>query len=144
MALDGRDGSARRGIGALLRDLAEGSAAFVRGEAKLATLEVGAAAAGIGKGTAFVATGAVFALLGGLSLLTGVILLIGDQWLPADLYWLAALIVLVIAGAIAVYFVRRGLALLSPSQLAPDETMTTLKEDKEWLKQRLTSGATSS
>ena len=28
--------------------------------------------------------------------------------------------------------------------LAPNETVTTLKEDKEWLKQRLTSGATSS
>ena len=144
MALDGRDRSARRGIGALLRDLAEGSAALVRGEAKLATLEVGVAAAGIGKGTAFVATGAVFALLGGLSLLTGVILLVGDQWLPADSYWLAALIVLVVAGAITAYVARRGLALVSPSQLAPDETMTTLTEDKEWLKQRLTSGATSS
>jgi hypothetical protein len=144
MSLDGRERSDRRGIGALLRDLAEGSAALVRGEAKLATLELGAAAASIGKGTAFVATGAVFGLLGGLSLLTGAILLIGDQWLPADRYWLAALIVLVIAGAIAAYVARRGLALLSPSRLAPDETMTTLKEDKEWLKQRLTSGATSS
>jgi tricarballylate dehydrogenase len=35
-------------------------------------------------------------------------------------------------------------ALLEPRQLAPTETVTTLKEDTEWLKQRLTSGATSS
>ena len=144
MALDGRESSTRRGFGALLSDLAEGSAALVRGELRLATLEAGAAARGIGKGTAFMATAAALALLGFLALVTGVILLIGDQWLPADLYWVAALIIVVVAGAIAAWLAKRGLALLSPSQLAPDETVTTLKEDKEWLKQRLTSGATSS
>ena len=142
MTLDGSNG--RRSIGALLRDLAEGSAMLVRGEVRLARIETGAAIAGVGKGTAFVATGAVLALLGSLSVLAGVVLLIGDQWLPADLYWVAALIVLLISGAIAAWFAKRGMALLSPSQLAPNETVTTLKEDKEWLKQRLTSGVTSS
>jgi hypothetical protein len=142
MAIDRRDGG--RGIGSLLRDLAEGSATLVRGEVGLAKLEIGGIVRGIGQGTAFVAMGAVCALLGGLSLLSGVVLLIGDQWLPKDLYWLAALIMLVVTGAIAAMFVKRGMALLSPKQLAPSETVTTLKEDKEWLKQRLTSGATSS
>jgi uncharacterized membrane protein YqjE len=142
MTPDGRNG--RRSIGALLRDLAEGSALLVRGEVRLARIETSAAIAGVGKGTAFVATGAVLALLGSLSVLAGVVLLIGDQWLPADLYWVAALIVLLISGAIAAWFAKRGMALLSPSQLAPNETVTTLKEDKEWLKQRLTSGVTSS
>ena len=33
---------------------------------------------------------------------------------------------------------------LSPRELMPDETVATLKEDKEWLKRQLTSGATSS
>ncbi|HMA22841.1 MAG: phage holin family protein [Gemmatimonas sp.] len=142
MTVDARDG--RRGIGALLRDLAEGSATLVRGEVRLAKIEVGAAVSGIGKGTVLVATGAVLALLGGLSLLAGIVLLIGDQWLPADLYWVAALIVLAIAGGIAAWFATRGMAHLSPRELVPDETATTLKEDIEWLKQRPTSGATSS
>ena len=142
MTFDGRNG--RRGLGTLLRDLADGSAALVRGEARLARIEIAQIATGIGKGTAFVATGAVLALLGSLSLLAGIVLLVGDQWLPADQYWLGALVVLVIAGAIAIVLARRGLSLLAPSQLAPTETVTTLKEDKEWLKQRLTSGATSS
>ena len=142
MTFDGRNG--RRGLGTLLRDLADGSAALVRGEARLARIEIAQIATGIGKGTAFVATGAVLALLGSLSLLAGIVLLVGDQWLPADQYWLGALVVLVIAGAIAIVLARRGMSLLAPSQLAPTETVTTLKEDKEWLKQRLTSGATSS
>ena len=141
MTFDGRNG--RRGLGTLLRDLADGSAALVRGEARLARIEIAQIATGIGKGTAFVATGAVLALLGSLSLLAGIVFLIGDQWLPADRYWLGALVVLVIAGAFAIVLARRGMSLLAPSQLAPTETVTTLKEDKEWLKQRLTSGATS-
>jgi drug/metabolite transporter (DMT)-like permease len=141
MTFDGRNG--RRSLGTLLRDLAEGSASLVRGEAKLAKVELSQMASGIGKGTALVATGAVIGLLGSLSVVAGIVLLIGDQWLPADQYWLGALVVLVIAGAIAVVLARRGMSLLAPSQLAPTETVTTLKEDKEWLKQRLTSGATS-
>ena len=142
MTFDGQNG--RRSLGTLLRDLADGSASLVRSEARLARIELSQIATGIGKGTAFVATGAVLALLGSLSLLAGIVLLIGDQWLPADQYWLGALVVLVIAGAIAVVLARRGISLLAPSRLAPTETVTTLKEDKEWLKQRLTSGATSS
>ena len=132
-----------RGIGVLLRDLAEESAALARGEVTLTRLEVGATVREIGKGTAFVAMGVVFALLGGSTVLAGIVLLVGDQWLPADRYWLAALIMLVIAGATAVWFARRGATLLSPSRIAPKQTMTTLKEDSEWLKRRLTSGATS-
>ena len=37
-----------------------------------------------------------------------------------------------------------GASLLSPRQLAPDQTVATLKEDTAWLEQQLTSGATSS
>src|SRR3954464_11977960 len=100
MAIDGRGNhDGRRSIGTLLRELAEGSATLVREEVRLAKIEIGQAVAGIGKGTAVVAMGAVFALLGVLSLLTSLVLLIGDQWLPKDLYWVAALVVLVITGA---------------------------------------------
>lgn len=142
MTVEGTDG--RRGLGTLLRDLAEGSATLVRTEVQLARIEMAEVLAGIGRGTALMAVAATLALLGGLTVLTGLILLVGDQWLPQDLYWVAALIVLVIAGGIAGWFAKRGMALLSPSQLAPDETVATLQEDKEWLKQQLTSGATSS
>ena len=141
MAVDQNDG--RKGLGALLRELGEGSAALVRHEVTLAQLEVRGILGGVGRGTAMVASGGVLGLLGTLSLFTGLILLVGDQWLPHDRYWLAALIVTVIAFAIAFLFIKRGRAQLSPARLAPDQTVATLKEDKEWLKQRLTSGATS-
>lgn len=132
-----------RGVGVLLRELAEESAALARAEVRLTRIEIGGVARGIGKGTAIAATGVVLALLGGLSFLVGIVLLIGDQWLPSDRYWLAALIMLVITGGIAAWLARRGATYLAPSELAPTETVTTLKEDSEWLKQRLTSGGTS-
>ena len=90
------------------------------------------------------AIGGVLALLGVLSLFAGVILLVGDQWLARDRYWLAALIVTVVTGLVAAVLAKRGMALLAPSELTPDETVETLKEDTEWVKRRLKSGATSS
>jgi len=133
-----------RGFGTLVRELADGSATMVRGEAQIARLEIGGVVKGIATGTAFIAMGGVLATLGGLSLFAGVILLIGDQWLPRDLYWVAALLVVIVSGGIALLFARRGLSMMSPSALAPDQTVETLKEDNEWLKQRMTSGAISS
>jgi hypothetical protein len=131
-------------IGSLVRDLADGSAELIRGEAKVARLEIAEVVSGIATGTGLVAVGGVLALLGGLSLLAGLVLLIGDQWLPGDLYWVAALLVLLVSGGIAFVFFKRGMSMLSPASLAPDQTVETLREDKEWLKRRMTSGATSS
>jgi hypothetical protein len=130
-------------LGALLRDLAEGSASLIRQELRLVRLELTEMLRAMATGATLVVSGSVFALLGGLSLLTGLILLGADQWLR-DRYWLAALIVFAISGALALFFMSRGMALLSPKQLAPEQTVATLKEDTAWLKQQLTSGATSS
>lgn len=123
----------RRSLGALLRDLAEEGVGLVRSEIRLARVETVEALNGIGRGSAMVASAAVLALLGGLSLLTGVILLVGDQWLPRDLYWLGALIVSVISGVIAAWFAKQGFALLAPTERAPDETVTTIQETKNEL-----------
>jgi hypothetical protein len=137
-------GNGRRGLAALLGDLAEGSAELVRGEARLARVELGATASAAGRATALVALGGVLLLLGALAAFTGLVLLIGDQWLPRDLYWIGALLFALISGGVAAWLANRGRALLSPTALAPRETVATLKEDKEWLKHPLTSGATSS
>ena len=92
---------------------------------------MGSSASGLG--SAMVASAAVLGLLGGLAVLAGVILLIGDQWLPRDLYWLAALIVALITGGIAAWFAKQGMAHLSPADLAPEETVTSIRETKDEL-----------
>ena len=137
MSADGRptaSGADSRGLASLLKDLAEGSGELVRQELRLARVEARDLARGLGIGTVEVAFGAVFLLLGALALVAGLILLAGDQWLR-DRYWLAALIVTAVAGAVGALFARRGLALLSPNALVPDQTVATLQEDKEWLRQ---------
>ena len=131
------------GVGQLLRDLAEESGELARAEVRLTRLEVGVVARGIARGAAMTALGAVLAVLGLLSLIVGVVLFVGDQWMPADRYWLAALIMLVITLTVAAWLARRGAVLVSPAELAPTETAATLKEDSEWLKRQLTSGGTS-
>jgi len=141
MTLDGRNGS--RGIGVLLRDLVEGSASLARNEVRLAKVEVGEATAKLGRGTMLVAGGAVVVLIGALATISGIVMRVADQWLSADRYWVAALVVVAIAGGLALWMAKHGIALVSPSHLAPNETVTTLKEDVEWVKQQPTSGATS-
>ena len=131
------------GFMALLRALAHSSTDLLRAEVKLARLEVREIVASVAKGTVQVALGGVLLLLGGLALAAGLVLLVGDQWLPRDRYWLAALVIAVITGGLAAWLARRGLSHLSPAALAPDETIETLEEDRAWLKQQLTSGATS-
>lgn len=140
--VDAPRGVETRSFAALFRDLAVASAELLRGELRIARMEAGDVGTRVARGTAQVALGAVLLLLGTLALATGVVLLAGDQWLPSDRYWLAALVALVITGALAFWLARKGMAQLHPSQLAPEQTIETLKEDKEWLKQRLTSGAT--
>jgi hypothetical protein len=130
-------------LGVLLRDLAEGSSSLIRQEVRLARLELSEVLVAVTTGTIHIVAGSVLLLLGVLSVLVGLILLGGDQWLR-DRYWLAALITFVLAGGLALWFVSRGTSLLSPRQLAPEQTVATLKEDTAWLKQQLTSGATSS
>ena len=126
-----------RGFGALLKDFAEGGADLIKHEVRLAKTEAGELAGHLGAGSAAVAAGGVLALVGALTLVTGLIMLAGDQWLR-DRYWLAALLVTVIAAAVAAVFAKRGLAVLSPGHLAPRQTLATLQEDKEWLKQQRT------
>jgi uncharacterized membrane protein YqjE len=133
-----------RSLGELLRDLAHGGADLLRHEVKLARLELTDVATNVGRGAGFVALGGVLLLLGCLSLAAGVVLLAGDQWLPNDQYWVAALVIMVITGGLAYWLMQRGRAQLSPARLMPEQTVQTLREDKEWLKRQLTSDATSS
>ena len=139
MQIERVDGSGTegRGFGTLLKDFAEGSADLIKQELRLAKTEAGELARQLGTGSAAVAVGGVLALVGALTFITGLIMLAGDQWLR-DRYWLAALLVTVIAVVAAAVFAKRGLAVLSPGHLAPRQTLTSLQEDKEWLKQQRT------
>jgi drug/metabolite transporter (DMT)-like permease len=118
-----------RRLPVLMRDLAQGSATLVRQEARLLGLELGSLVTVVARGSVSVAVGAVLLVLGALAMLVGIVFLIGEQWIVGR-YWLAALIVAALAGAVAAVAASRGMRLLSPSQLRPSETLETLKETR--------------
>lgn len=132
----------RRGVVDLVRDLGGESRTLVKQEVRLARLEVKEKIGEARLAAAFAAGGAVLALVGALAATTGLVLLVGDEWLR-DRMWLAGIVVALLALGVAAWQARRGMTHLSPRELLPDQTVETLKEDREWLKRRLKSDGTS-
>jgi uncharacterized membrane protein YqjE len=121
----------RESFGELLGQLANNSAALVRDEIALAKQEMNEKLNAFKSGVITVAVGAVIAYLGSLALIAAIILGLSYVVDP----WLAALIVgaaLAIVGGIIAF---SGIGQLKRTSLKPEQTIETLEEDKEWLKE---------
>lgn len=94
----------------------DGALAHLRSDVSVARREISAMLRAITIGSATIAIGSVLALLGALSLVLGVILLVGDQWLPSDLFWVAALLVAAITGPLAYAMSRRGKTMIAEAR----------------------------
>ena len=116
----------KRGVGQLLRDVAEDGALLARQEVHLARIEFTQIARDIGKGTGFAIAAAMVSLLTVQMLVFGVVLLLGDA-LFRGRYWIAAFVLTAILGGGAFYLLKRGTALLSPRKLKPEQTLATLR-----------------
>ena len=115
-----------RGVGQLLRDVAEDGAHLARQEVHLARIEFAQIARDIGKGTGFAIAAAMVGLLTVQMLVFGMVLLLGDA-LFRGRYWIAAFVLTAILGGGTFYLLKRGTALLSPSKLKPEQTLATLR-----------------
>ena len=119
-----------RGVGQLLRDVAEDGAHLARQEVQLAKIEFAQIARDIGKGTGFAIAAAMLGLLTVQMLVFGFALLMGDALFRGH-YWIAAFVLTVILGAIAFFLLKRGAALLSPKKIKPEQTLATLRRHKD-------------
>jgi hypothetical protein len=119
-----------RGVGQLLRDVAEDGAHLARQEVNLARIEFAQIARDIGKGTGFAIAAAMLGLLTVQMLVFGIALLMGDALFRGH-YWIAAFVLTVILGAVAFYLLKRGTALLSPRNIKPEQTLATLRRHKD-------------
>lgn len=115
-----------RGVGELLRDVAEDGAHLARQEVHLARIEFAQIARDIGKGTGFAVAAGMLGLLTVQMLVFGIVLLLGDALFRGN-YWIAAFVLTAILGAGTFFLLKRGTALLSPSRLKPEQTMATLR-----------------
>ncbi|HMJ18834.1 MAG TPA: phage holin family protein [Gemmatimonadaceae bacterium] len=119
-----------RGVGQLLREVAEDGAQLARQEVQLARIEFAQIARDIGKGTVLAVAAAMLGLLTVQMLVFGIVLLLGDALFRGH-YWIAAFVLTVILGGVAFYLLKRGTALLSPRNIKPEQTLATLRRHKD-------------
>jgi hypothetical protein len=119
-----------RGIGQLLREVAEDGAHLARQEVNLARIEFAQIARDIGKGTGFAVAAAMLGLLTVQMLVFGFALLMGDALFRGH-YWIAAFVLTLILGAVAFLLLKRGMALLSPKNMKPEQTLATLRRHRD-------------
>src|SRR5215207_7817174 len=120
-----------RSLGELFGDLARDLGVLVRQEVQLASTEITHKASSAARDLALVAAGALVAYAGLLAVLAAVILALVSAGVDD---WLAALLVGVVVAVIGAVVIQRGLAALKHADLAPRETLQTLKEDTQWVK----------
>ena len=128
--MQGSNGKDDRSLGELFSELAQETSTLVRQEVDLAKTEMSEKASRVGKDVGFLAAGGAVAYAGLLAILAAVIVVL-DTFLPL---WLAALLVgLVMVGA-GYFLVKKGLDALKQENIAPQQTIETLKEDGQWIK----------
>lgn len=122
-----------RSVAALLSDLASETILLVRQEIALLKAELREKFGRVGQGATAVAIGGFLAFSGWLVLLACAVLALATVLQP----WLSALIVAVIVLAIGGIFLLVGKSRLDADKLMPKRTMRTLREDEEWIRERM-------
>ena len=117
-------------IGELIKRLTEDAGNLVRQEIQLAKTEMSEKGRQVTKPAGMLGGAAVVALLAA-GVLTAFLVLVLDEFMPT---WLAALIVGLVYLGIAAFLAKRGQAQLKQITPAPEQTIETVKEDVEWLK----------
>lgn len=125
--------AAERPLGELFADLASETSNLVRSEVALAKVELTQKATKIGTNIGSLVVGGAIAYAALLALLAAVILLL-NLAMPA---WAAALIVGLLVGGIAWLLIGKALTELRNTQLTPQETVESLKEDAQWIKDQV-------
>lgn len=123
-------GREERSLGELFAELAQETSTLVRQEVALAKTEMSQKASKVGKDVGFLAAGGAVAYAGFLAILAGMVFLLNNV-MPM---WLAAVLVGLVVALVGYFLVRKGLDALKREDLAPRQTIETLKEDKEWIK----------
>jgi hypothetical protein len=122
-----------RSLGDLFSELANETGTLVRQEVALAQVEITKKATDVGKNVGYLVVGGAVAYAAALAVIAAVIIGL-SYFIPA---WAAALIVGVAVGIVAYMMISSALAALKKTDLAPRETVETLKEDAQWLKNQV-------
>lgn len=123
-----------RTLSALLSHLFRDSESLLLQQLALLRAETGEALGGLALGALLMMVGLLVALTGALALVTAVIVLLSAV-MPL---WLACVAVGAAVCAIGAVLVLYGLRRLRAAQLVPRQTLQSLRETGEWLREELT------
>jgi hypothetical protein len=132
-----------RSLGDLFSELAAETSTLVRQEVALAQTELTQKATSVGKDVGFLVVGgavgytALFVILA--AVVIGLTQLIASLtgWQLITSAWIAAAIVGLVVGAVAYFLITSALTKLKNTELTPRQTVETLKEDAQWLKNQV-------
>jgi hypothetical protein len=128
-----------RPIGELLKQLSEETTRLVHQELELAKAELTQKGRQAGAGAGLFGAAGAIGLLAAAALTTCFILAL-DAVMPA---WVAALLVAVVYGVIALVVVKQGQAKMKAAgPPVPEQTIETVKEDVAWAKTQMRSEKT--
>lgn len=122
-----------RSLGDLFSELASETSTLVRQEVALAQTELTQKATKVGKNVGFLVVGGAVGYAALLAIIAAVIIGLAN-FIPA---WASALVVGVVVGIVAYLLISSALAALKKTDLTPRETVETLKEDAQWLKNQV-------
>jgi cytochrome c biogenesis protein CcdA len=125
------DDSQRQSFGDLLSQLANNSAALVRDEIALAKQEMTEKISSFKSGVVVAAIGAFIGVLAILTLLAAAVIGLGNLIGPGYSALVIGGVLAIIAGIIT----ASGMGRIKQTSLKPEQTIETLEEDKEWLKE---------
>lgn len=126
-----RDASVGDILSGLIQDLQE----LIRGEVRLAKTELRDDAMVAARGLAAITAGALIGMTGFIFLMLGVTYLLNKE----IEMWQAAGIVGLALTAIAAICILVGKSRLSAGNFTPEQTIDSLKENREWAKQQINS-----
>ena len=120
-------------LGDLFSDLAGEMSELVRKEVALAKVEVGQKAKYVGKNVGYLVVGGSVAYAAMLTIIAGIVMLL-DKVMPN---WGAALLVGVVVGVVGWLLISKARAALQATDMTPQQTVESLKEDAAWVKQQI-------
>ena len=120
-------------LGRLFRDLADDISDLTRKEIELARTETMEKVANASKAVATMAAGGFIAYAGLLFLLAAAVLVIAT-WVP---YWLSAVIVGGVAVIVGLIMLQGGRSALQNTNITPEKTVDTMKENAQWVKEKI-------
>lgn len=123
-----------RSLGELFSDLATETSTLVKQEVALAQTELTLKATKVGKNVGYLVVGGAVGYAALLAFVAALIIGLGQL---LNNYWAAALIVGAIIAVAAVVMIMSALSALKSTSITPTQTVETIKEDAQWLKDQV-------